>query len=73
MNLVSAALRRPVTILVIILSLVIFSIISLTKIPIDIFPKLNLPTIYVVEPYAGMSAKQWKVFFPPVCRMCFYT
>ena len=63
MNLVSAALRRPVTILVIILSLVIFSIISLTKIPIDIFPKLNLPTIYVVEPYAGMSAKQMEGFF----------
>ncbi len=63
MNLVSAALKRPITIMVIFLSLLIFSVLSLTKIPNDIYPKLNLPAIYVVEPYGGMSAEQMEGFF----------
>lgn len=63
MNLVTGALKRPITIIVIFLSLVIFSIISLFSIPIDIFPKLNLPTIYVIESYGGMSAQQMEGFF----------
>ena len=63
MNIVSVALKRPITFVVIFLSLLIFSIISLTKISIDIFPKLNLPAIYVIEPYGGMSAQQMEGYF----------
>ncbi|HWB64299.1 MAG TPA: efflux RND transporter permease subunit, partial [Chitinophagales bacterium] len=63
MNLVSGALKRPITIMVIFLSLVIFSLLALTSIPVDIFPKLNLPAIYVIEPYGGMSAQQMEGFF----------
>ena len=63
MNLVSSALKRPITWMVIFLSLLIFSVMSLMKIPIDIFPKLNLPSIYVVEPYGGMSPAQMEGFF----------
>ena len=43
--------------------LLLFSIIALLDIPIDIFPKLNLPTIYVIESYGGMSAQQMEGFF----------
>ncbi len=63
MNLVAAALRRPITLIVIFTSLLIFAIMSLMKIPIDIFPALNMPTIYVVEPYGGMSPQQMEGFF----------
>ena len=63
MNIVSAALKRPITFVVIFLSLLIFSIISVTKISIDIFPKLNLPAIYVIEPYGGMSPQQMEGYF----------
>jgi multidrug efflux pump subunit AcrB len=63
MFLVRLALSRPITILVICLGLLIFSLIGLSKISIDIFPKLNMPTIYVVEPYAGMSPQQMEGFF----------
>jgi multidrug efflux pump subunit AcrB len=62
-NLILIALRRPITIVVIFASLLIFSVMSLTKIPIDIFPKLNAPTIYIVEPYGGMSPQQMEGFF----------
>lgn len=30
--------------------------------PIDIFPKLNIPTIYVAQPYGGLSPEQMEAF-----------
>jgi multidrug efflux pump subunit AcrB len=36
---------------------------SVLNIPIDIFPQLNLPTIYVIESYGGMSPQQMEGFF----------
>ncbi|WP_158827431.1 efflux RND transporter permease subunit [Mucilaginibacter lacusdianchii] len=63
MSMVTSALKRPVTTIVITLSLLIFAVLSALKIPIDIFPQLNLPTIYVIESYGGMSAQQMEGFF----------
>jgi len=63
MSLVSSALKRPITTMVVTASLLLFSVLSAIKIPIDIFPKLNLPTIYVIESYGGMSAQQMEGFF----------
>lgn len=63
MSLVSSALKRPITWIVITTSVLIFSVLSATKIPIDIFPQLNMPTIYVIESYGGMSAQQMEGFF----------
>src|SRR6201994_3891940 len=57
------ALRRPITILVIFLGLMLFSVVALKTISIDIFPRLNAPTIYVIELYGGMSAQQMEGFF----------
>ena len=60
---VTTALKRPITIIVITMSLLIFAVLSAINIPIDIFPKLNLPTIYVIESYGGMSPQQMEGFF----------
>ncbi len=60
---VRTALRRPITIIVIFISVFLFSVMAIRTIPIDIFPKLNLPTIYVIEQYGGMSAQQMEGFF----------
>ena len=53
---VRAALKRPITIMVLFIGLLLFSVMAIRTIPIDIFPKLNAPTIYVIEQYGGMSA-----------------
>jgi multidrug efflux pump subunit AcrB len=45
------------------MSLLIFAVLSAINIPIDIFPKLNLPTIYVIESFGGMSPQQMEGFF----------
>jgi len=60
---VEFALKRPITIIVIFLGILLFSIMAIFTIPIDIFPKLNSPTIYVIEPYGGMSPQQMEGFF----------
>ena len=63
MNIISGALKRPITTIVIIASVLLFSVLTALKIPVDIFPRLNLPTIYVIESYGGMSPKQMEGFF----------
>src|ERR1039457_6522505 len=63
MSLVSFALKRPITVIVLTVSILVFSILAAMNIPIDIFPKLNLPTIYVIESYGGMSPQQMEGFF----------
>ena len=63
MSLVSASLRKPVTTLVLVSAVFLGSILAVRTIPIDIFPKLNLPTIYVIEPYGGMTPQQMEGFF----------
>ncbi len=60
---VTSALKRPITVVVITLSLLIFAVLSAINIPIDIFPQLNLPTIYIIESYGGMSPQQMEGFF----------
>ena len=60
---IRAALKRPITVLVLFIGLLLFSIMAVRTIPIDIFPKLNLPVIYVIEQYGGMSAQQMEGFF----------
>ncbi|MDR6567709.1 efflux RND transporter permease subunit [Chitinophaga ginsengisegetis] len=63
MSFVSSALKKPIAVVVITGGLLLFSLLSVFNIPIDIFPKLNLPTIYVIEPYGGMSPQQMEGFF----------
>src|SRR5579872_1713283 len=60
---IRAALKRPITVLVFFIGLLLFSVMAVRSISIDIFPRLNLPTIYVVEQYGGMSAQQMEGFF----------
>jgi multidrug efflux pump subunit AcrB len=60
---VKTALKRPITVLVLYCGLLLFSINAIRTIPIDIFPRLNLPTIYVIESFGGMSPQQMEGFF----------
>ena len=58
MWLIHAALRRPITILVAVIGVALCSILAITRMPVDIFPNLNLPVIYVAQPYGGMAPSQ---------------
>ncbi|HLJ30560.1 MAG TPA: efflux RND transporter permease subunit [Candidatus Angelobacter sp.] len=58
MWLIRAALRRPITIVVIVIAVALCSILAVQRMRVDIFPDLNLPVIYVAQPYGGMSPAQ---------------
>src|SRR5499427_50562 len=62
MWLLNIALRRPITILVIVVGIALGSFLALTRMPVDIFPNLNLPVIYVAQPYGGMEPAQMESF-----------
>lgn len=56
------ALRRPWTALVLAIAIALTSILAFQKMRVDIFPNLNLPVIYVAQPYGGLSPKQMEGF-----------
>jgi multidrug efflux pump subunit AcrB len=58
MNLLQGALRKPVTVVVAVLAIVFFSVLTIRNMKVDIFPTLGLPTIYVAQPYGGLSPDQ---------------
>ena len=58
MWLIRAALRRPISVLVAVVALVLTAVLAVTRMRADIFPDLNLPVIYVAQPYGGMSPAQ---------------
>src|SRR5215510_12344 len=58
MNLVQPAMRRPLTVIVLIIGVVLASLLALFRMPRDIFPTLGIPTIYVAQPFGGMDPAQ---------------
>jgi multidrug efflux pump subunit AcrB len=62
MWLIRVALRRPITIIVIVAAIALSSIQAILRTRIDIFPTLDLPIIYVAQPYGGMSPQQMEGF-----------
>src|SRR5882724_804060 len=63
MDLIRFALRRPITILVLVAGLTFFGINAIRTIKIDIFPSLDLPVIYLSHPYGGFTPDQMEAYF----------
>jgi len=62
MRLVLAALSRPITILVAVFAAALCSLLALERMPVDIFPQVGDPAIYVAQPYGGMDPSQMEGF-----------
>src|SRR5215472_5206575 len=58
MRFVLAALSRPVTVVVVLIALALFAFLAVQRMPVDIFPKVGEPAIYVAQPYGGMDPAQ---------------
>jgi multidrug efflux pump subunit AcrB len=58
MWLIRAALRRPITVLVAVIAVALTAGFAINRMRADIFPDLDLPVIYVAQPYGGMSPAQ---------------
>ena len=58
MNPIVFALRRPITIMVAMIGIALGCGLALREMDVDVFPNLDLPVIYVAQPYGGMDPAQ---------------
>jgi multidrug efflux pump subunit AcrB len=58
MNPIAFALRRPITIVVAVAAVLGGGALAYSRMKVDIFPALNLPVVYVAQPYSGMDPEQ---------------
>src|SRR4051794_25354679 len=58
MWLVLAGLRRPITVLVAVVAVLLCAGLAVQRMPVDIFPDLGAPAIFVAQPYGGMDPAQ---------------
>ena len=58
MNPIVFALRHPVSVMVALVGLLVGSGLAIARMKVDIFPSLNLPVIYVAQPYGGLDPAQ---------------
>src|SRR5438067_4937916 len=58
MNLVRPSLRRPITVIVLVIAVALGAWVALQRMSRDIFPPLGIRTIYAAHPYGGMDPAQ---------------
>jgi multidrug efflux pump subunit AcrB len=58
MRLVLAALSRPITVVVALMAIALCAVLAIQRMPVDIFPQVGDPAIYVAQPYGGMDPAQ---------------
>jgi multidrug efflux pump subunit AcrB len=57
-KLVLAALTRPITVVVALIALALCAGLAIQRMPVDIFPQVGDPVIYVAQTYGGMDPAQ---------------
>jgi multidrug efflux pump subunit AcrB len=58
MRFVLGSLSRPVTVVFALLAVALCAILAIDRMPVDIFPQVGDPAIYVAQPYGGMDPAQ---------------
>ncbi len=58
MWIVQLALRRPYTFIVLALLILIVGPLSILRMPVDIFPNINIPVVSVIWRYTGLSTRE---------------
>jgi len=62
MRLVLAALKRPISALIAVVAVALCAFLAVRRMPVDIFPNIGAPAIYVAQPYGGMDPQQMEGF-----------
>jgi len=58
MNLIAFAMRHPISVMMFMIALILGGGLAFASMRIDVFPPINLPAIYVVQNFNGMSPAQ---------------
>lgn len=73
MWIVQLALKRPYTFVVVSLFICILGFVSITKMPTDIFPTINMPVVSVIWSYNGLPAEQMENRITTICERAITT
>src|SRR6516162_3683173 len=71
MWIIAAAMKRPITIVAGILSVLLIAVMGLRSMKQDIFPDLKIPAIYVIQGYGGMSPEQMEGYITSLYELYF--
>lgn len=56
MSIYSSSVKRPITTILVFVGLMVMGLYSLTKLPVDLYPEMELPFVVVYTTYPGASA-----------------
>ena len=56
MSIYSSSVKRPVTTILIFVALMVIGLYSLMRLPVDLYPEIELPFVTVMTTYPGASA-----------------
>src|SRR5687767_10892875 len=68
---IATSLKRPVTVTVAMISIVLCAIMALSGMKRDIFPDLDIPAIYIIQGYGGMSPEQMEGYIVSTYELFF--
>lgn len=71
MWIISFAMKRPITVIAAVLSIILVSVMALTSMKRDIFPDLKIPAIYIIQGYGGMSPAQMEGYITSMYELYF--
>ncbi len=71
MWIIATAMKRPITVVAAILSIILVAVMALTSMKRDIFPDLKIPAIYVIQGYGGMSPAQMEGYLTSTYELFF--
>lgn len=71
MWLIAGAMKRPITVIAAVISIMLISILALSGMKRDIFPDLKIPAIYVIQGYGGMSPEQMEGYITSTYELFF--
>jgi multidrug efflux pump subunit AcrB len=68
---IATAMKRPITVVAAILSVLLVSVLAISSMKRDIFPDLKIPAIYIIQGYGGMSPAQMEGYITSTYELFF--
>ncbi|HEY9773224.1 MAG TPA: efflux RND transporter permease subunit [Planktothrix sp.] len=68
---IALAMKRPISIVSALLSIVLISVLAISSMKRDIFPDLKIPAIYIIQGYGGMSPEQMEGYITSTYELFF--
>lgn len=58
MSIYKSAVKKPITTMMVFVAIMVFGLYSLTKLPVDLYPEMELPAISVMTVYPGANSSE---------------